>query len=156
MQRSLDVLGDPWVLLIMRDVLHGHGRFDELRSSLGIGEAVLSRRLRAMVASGLLVRVDYADHQRTRQGYAATPAGAEILPILQQLAVWAERHTVMPAGGEHMAMVHRACGQETTQGQVCSACGRVLVAEEMAWVKPWRGAVDHLVGPGVLAAAPRD
>ena len=44
-RRSLDVLGDPWVLLIVRDVLHGRGRFDELRRNLGISEAVLSRRL---------------------------------------------------------------------------------------------------------------
>ena len=43
-KRSLDVLGDPWVLLIVRDVLHGRGRFDQLRENLGISEAVLSRR----------------------------------------------------------------------------------------------------------------
>ena len=43
-RRSLDVLGDPWVLLIIRDALHGRGRFDALRESLGVSEAVLSRR----------------------------------------------------------------------------------------------------------------
>jgi DNA-binding HxlR family transcriptional regulator len=150
-RRSLDVLGDPWVLLIIRDVLHGRGRFDALRESLGISDAVLSRRLHAMVDAGLLVRVDYSSAGRTRQGYAATEAAAELLPVLQQLAVWGERHTAMPAGGAHMAMIHQACGSETTQGQVCSACGQVLVAEQMTWVKPWKNARDALVPAGVLA-----
>ncbi|WP_347355109.1 helix-turn-helix domain-containing protein [Intrasporangium sp.] len=152
-RRSLDVLGDGWVLLIVRDVLQGKGRFDELRESLGISEAVLSRRLHAMLDAGLLVRVDYHRGGRTRQGYAATEAAAELLPILQQLAVWGERHTRMPPGGGHMAMVHDACGNETTQGQTCSACGQVLVPDQMTWVKPWKNARDTLVPAGVLADA---
>lgn len=149
-KRSLDVLGDPWVLVIVRDVLHGRGRFDALRDNLRISEAVLSRRLRAMVGAGLLVRVDYQDGGRTRQGYAATEAAAELLPILQQLALWGERHTAMPEGGGHMAMIHETCGNETTQGQVCSACGKVLVAEQMTWVKPWKDARDRLQPVGSL------
>lgn len=149
-RRSLDVLGDPWVLLIVRDVLHGRGRFDQLRDSLGISDPVLSRRLRAMEEAGLVVRVDYADGNRTRQGYAATEAAAELLPVLQQLAVWGEKHTTMPGGGAHMAMIHDACGAETTQGQVCTGCGEVLAPEEMTWVKPWKNARDRLVPAGVL------
>ncbi|WP_053383042.1 winged helix-turn-helix transcriptional regulator [Leucobacter celer] len=149
-KRSLDVLGDPWVLVIVRDVLHGRGRFDALRDNLRISEAVLSRRLRAMVGAGLLVRVDYQDGGRTRQGYAATEAATELLPILQQLALWGEKHTAMPEGGAHMAMIHETCGNETTQGQVCSACGKVLVAEQMTWVKPWKDARDRLQPVGSL------
>lgn len=153
-RRSLDVLGDPWVLLIIRDVLHGRGRFDALRDSLRISEAVLSRRLRAMVDAGLLTRVDYRDGGRVRQGYVATDAAAELLPILQQLAIWGERHTPMPDGGAHMAMIHDACGRETLQGQVCSACGEVLRPEQMTWVKPWKDARDRLYPAGSLEAVP--
>jgi DNA-binding HxlR family transcriptional regulator len=148
--RALDSVGDPWTLLIIRDALHGRARFDALRDHLRISEAVLSRRLRSMVEAGLLVRVDYEKDGRIRRGYAATEAAAELLPILQQLAVWGERHTVMPAGGGHMAMIHTRCGGETTQGQVCSDCGAVLVAEDMTWVKPWKNSRDALVPPGVL------
>jgi DNA-binding HxlR family transcriptional regulator len=151
-RRALDVVGDPWVLVIIRDILHGRGRFDDLHQNLGISEAVLSRRLRGMVDAGLLQRVDYRGGGRLRQGYAATEAAAELLPVLQQLALWGEKHTAMPAQGGHMAMVHRACGNETHQGEVCSACGQPLVAEQMTWVKPWKGASDDLVGPGVLEA----
>ena len=149
-RRSLDVLGDPWVLLIVRDVLHGHGRFDELRRNLGISEAVLSRRLQSMVEADLLETTDYRDGGRVRRGYVATEAASELLPILQQLAVWGERHTAMPTGGEHMAMIHDACGQETTRGESCSFCGERLVPEEMTWVKPWKGTSDHLQGAGTL------
>ncbi len=149
-RRSLDVLGDPWVLVIVRDVLHGRGRFDALHQNLGISEAVLSRRLRNMVDAGLLERTDYLDGARTRQAYVATEAAAELLPILQQLALWGERHTPMPAHGAHMSLVHRDCGSETTQGEVCSACGKVLVPQAMTWVKPWKDRRDNLVPAGVL------
>lgn len=149
-RRSLDVLGDPWVLLIVRDVLHGRGRFDQLRDNLGVSEPVLARRLRAMVAADLLERVDYAEGGRVRQGYAATPAAAELLPVLQQLALWGQRHTTTPEHGGRMAMVHEPCGTETTQGEVCTGCGEVMTPEEMVWVKPWKDARDHLVPAGVL------
>lgn len=150
-RRSLDVLGDPWVLLIVRDALHGRGRFEQLRDNLRISEAVLSRRLASMVDAGLLTKVEYLDGRRTRHGYAATEAAAELLPVLQQLAVWGEKHTTMPDGGAHMAMIHRGCGNETTQGQVCSACGQVLTVDEMSWSKPWKGAVDELQPAGILS-----
>ncbi|MHA2789612.1 winged helix-turn-helix transcriptional regulator [Corynebacterium sp. S7] len=150
-QRSLNVVGDPWILLIIRDVLHGNGRFDQLRDNLGISEAVLSRRLSDMVEAGLLTRAEYKDGNRTRQGYVATEAAAELLPILQQLAVWGEKHTKLPAGGAHMTMIHETCGQETTQGQICSACGRPMHSNEMVWVKPWKDARDQLVAAGTLS-----
>jgi DNA-binding HxlR family transcriptional regulator len=150
-RRSLDVLGDGWVLLIVRDVLHGRGRFDELRDSLGISEAVLSRRLHAMVAAGLLMRVEYRDSGRKRQAYAATESAAELLPILQQLAIWGERNTTLPEQGAHMTMIHRTCGEETFTAELCSACGQQLLPQEMTWVKPWKNARDNLVSAGSLA-----
>ena len=149
-RRSLDVLGDPWVLVIVRDALHGKGRFDSLRQNLGISEAVLSRRLRDMVDAGLLERTDYLDGSRIRQAYVATEAAAELLPVLQQLALWGERHTPMPAHGAHMSLVHRSCGSETSQGESCSACGELLVPQAMTWVKPWKDGRDDLVPAGVL------
>lgn len=151
-RRSLDVLGDPWVLVIIRDVLHGRGRFDTLRQSLEVSEAVLSRRLHAMVDAGLLDRADYRDGGRTRRGYVATEAAADLLPVLQQLAIWGERHTAMPPAGGHMAMIHEGCGEETSRGEVCSVCGEPLTSDQMTWVKPWKGARDALVPAGVLGA----
>jgi DNA-binding HxlR family transcriptional regulator len=147
-RRSLDVLGDPWVLLIVRDVLHGNGRFEQLRDNLGISEAVLSRRLRTMREAGLLTTADYERDGRTRQKYVATEAAADLLPLLQQLAIWGERHTAEPEGGAHMALVHETCGAETTRAETCSACGEPLRPEDMTWVKPWLGTAHRLRAPG--------
>ncbi len=149
-RRSLDVLGDPWVLLIVRDVLQGRRRFEQLRESLRISEAVLSRRLRTMVDADLLEKRRHADGARAWTEYAPTSAATELLPILQNLALWAERHTPMPEGGGHMALVHTACGAETTAGERCSSCGARLLVEEMIWDKQWRGEQTALQG----AAAP--
>lgn len=151
-RRGLDVLGDPWVLLIIRDVLHGRHRFTDMRANLGISDAVLSRRLDEMVAAGLLRREPYQDGGRSRDEYHATEAGADLLPILQMLALWGEKHTAMPAGGQHMAMMHERCGQETTTAELCSACGLPLEPDDMTWVKPWLGEVHHLVGTGAPTA----
>ena len=150
-RRSLDVVGDPWVLLIIRDVLHGARRFDTLRDNLRVSEAVLARRLRSMVDAGLLEQVEQEVDGRVRGGYRATEAAVELLPILQQLAVWGERHTAIPEGGGHMALIHTDCGQESVQGQVCSACGEVLIAESMAWQRTWRGTLVPLAPSGALA-----
>jgi hypothetical protein len=121
-----------------------------LRDNLRISEAVLSRRLSGMLDAGLLARAPYQDGARTRYGYVATEAAAELLPVLQQLAVWGEKHTAMPDGGEHMQMIHERCGGETTQGQTCSNCGELLTSDQMVWVKPWKDARDRLQPAGVL------
>jgi DNA-binding HxlR family transcriptional regulator len=136
------------VLLIMRDVLHGNGRFDALRDNLAISEAVLARRLRAMVTAGLLTTVDYTRNGRTRKRYVATDAGADLLPILHQLALWAEKHTTTPPGGGHMAIIHETCGLETSRAETCSACGETLHPQDITWVKPWRQASHRLRAAG--------
>ena len=123
-----------------------------MRDGLGISEAVLARRLRAMVDANLLEKVDYRDGGRTRQGYAATDAAVELLPVLQQLVLWGEKHTATPASGGHLAMIHESCGTETTTAEFCSECGERLVSKHMTWVKPWSGAVGPLLPAGSLEA----
>ena len=81
--RSLDVVGDPWVLLVLREALTGATRFDDFRVALGVADNVLSRRLSAMVEGGLLVRSPYVDEHRTRHEYLLTDAGRDLLPVVQ-------------------------------------------------------------------------
>ncbi len=83
--RALDVLGDPWSLLILRHALLGGRRYEQFRESLGVADNVLSRRLAAMVESGLLRKVPYRGEQRTHFEYALTEAGADALPVLNAL-----------------------------------------------------------------------
>src|SRR5436305_3789898 len=67
--RASGMLGDRWILLILRDATIGVTRFDEFRNHLGIADNILSARLRRLVDGGLLVKVPYRDGQRTRQEY---------------------------------------------------------------------------------------
>jgi DNA-binding HxlR family transcriptional regulator len=145
-RRGLDVLGDAWIMLIMREVLHGRGRFDDIRDSIGISDAVLSRRLRVLVDEGLLRKVEYRADRRTHFEYAATEAGADLLPIMNAVSIWAEKHTPMPAGGAHMALIHETCGTETTSADSCSACGEPLRPADVSWDKPWKSTRERMVG----------
>lgn len=151
-RRSLDVLGDPWVLLIVRDVLHGPRRFDTLRENLGISEAVLSRRLASMIEAGLLERVEQpSESGAVLRGYGATEAAVELLPALQHLAAWAERHTPLPEGGAHMALIHLGCGGETESAEQCTACGARVSAEELVWDRPWREVSPPFAPSGTIS-----
>lgn len=136
--RSLDVVGDPWIMLILRDALLGSRRYEQFRSSLGVADNVLSRRLHAMVEAGLLERVPYRAEQRTHHEYRLTEAGTDLLPILHALALWGEKHTTSPLGDLHLTIVHTRCGQTSSSPDICSHCGGTLRAGEVAWRRPWR------------------
>ena len=83
--RAVEVLGERWTLLIVRELLTGSGRFNDLARGLpGLSRGLLSRRLRQMEAAGLVVRSD--------GGYALTPAGEELGPLVFGLAEWGARH----------------------------------------------------------------
>ena len=94
--RSLDVLGDPWVLLIARQAFYGTRRFADFRERLDIADNVLSRRLSIMVEADLLQRVPYRDDRRTRDEYVLTAAGEDLLPILHAMVLWAAKHERHP------------------------------------------------------------
>ena len=84
--RSLGV-GDPWVMLVLRQAFSGVRRFEQFRDQLGVAENVLSKRLSTMVDAGLLRRVPYRDRRRIRHGTVLTPrAGADTFPIVTALA----------------------------------------------------------------------
>jgi DNA-binding HxlR family transcriptional regulator len=83
--RAVELLGDRWTLLIVRDMLNGATRFNELSRGLpGLSRALLSRRLRQLANAGLVVRAD--------DGYALTPAGEDLRPVVFGLADWGARH----------------------------------------------------------------
>jgi len=155
--RSLDLVGDPWILLIVREAFIGARRYEQFRSSLGVADNVLSRRLTAMVDGGLLARLPYRAEQRVHHEYELTPAGADLLPLINSLAIWGERHTRNPVGGGHLAILHVGCAAseegsgamvETGTAEICSRCGEPLTAGQVAWDRSW--VADE---PTVLASA---
>ncbi|NUR08823.1 MAG: helix-turn-helix transcriptional regulator [Nocardioidaceae bacterium] len=131
--RSVDVVGDPWVLLVLREAFEGATRFEEFRA-LGIADNVLSRRLAGMVEAGLLERATYDGGNRPRHRYLLTGAGADLLPVLHALALWGERHRPRSTG--RMELVHEACGRPTQSADTCSHCHVPVTAADVSWRLP--------------------
>jgi DNA-binding HxlR family transcriptional regulator len=89
--RALEVVGDRWTLLVIRDVVLGHHRFDQLLESLGVATNVLTDRLTRLVTEGILERAPYSERP-DRFEYHLTPKGRELGPCLLALMQWGDRY----------------------------------------------------------------
>ena len=118
--RALEVAGERWTLLVLRDLLFGTHRFDELQSGLGIARNVLAARLARLTEDGLVERRRYQEHPE-RFEYHLTAAGLELAPALFQLMKWGDRHRPSP-GGAPVRTPHRGCGGEVDCRLVCDRC----------------------------------
>jgi DNA-binding HxlR family transcriptional regulator len=117
--RTLDVVGDRWTMLILRDVFKGLRRFEELRVDLGVARPVLSGRLRRLVDAGVLEKVPY-QLRPPRYEYRLTPMGVELSPALVALMRWGDRW--LAGDVATTVLVHRACGTELAQAFWCDTC----------------------------------
>ena len=121
--RTLETVGERWTLLIIRDVLLGVTRFDDIRRSLGIARNVLTDRLNKLVDAGILERAQYQT-QPARYEYQATQQGRELFPVLLALMHWGDRHRAGVDGPPRLAR-HDACGGDVTLQLACGTCGAV-------------------------------
>jgi DNA-binding HxlR family transcriptional regulator len=131
--RGLDVLGDPWTLLVLREVFFGNGRFDAMKSRLAVADSVLTKRLATLVEYGLLAKKAYDDGGRPRQEYVLTTKGEDALPVLNAVAIWSEKHLPAPSGQAHLYVVHSGCGRRTGSADTCTHCGEWLTAANTSW-----------------------
>jgi DNA-binding HxlR family transcriptional regulator len=93
MHRALNVVGEKWTFVVMRDVFNGIVRFDDLQEHTGIARPILAKRLATLVDEGLLELVPYRlDGQRTRSQYQLTPKGRDLYPVLITLRQWGDRY----------------------------------------------------------------
>ena len=107
---SLDLFGDRWSILIIRDVMNGVRRFDDLVRRLEISRATLSDRLRRLTASGILEQANYdSGRGRTLVEYRMTERGWDLRHVLIALREWGDRH-VLGEGNEPLALVDRTTG----------------------------------------------
>jgi DNA-binding HxlR family transcriptional regulator len=143
--QCLEVTGDWWTLLILRDVFLGVRRFDALQADLGISRNVLARRLDALVVDGVLERRPYSDAP-PRAEYVLTEKGRGLWPVLDAMRQWGDQW-VAP-GGLPVEVVHLGCGERTTVVPTCAGCGGALTSADVRAV-PGPGAD----GTGPLAAA---
>ncbi|MET0698256.1 MAG: helix-turn-helix domain-containing protein [Mycobacterium sp.] len=121
--QSLDVIGDRWSLLILRDALDGFTRFDEFEANLGIAPNTLSRRLAGLVEAGLLDRRQYSDRP-PRQEYVVTDRARELRPVLVALYAWGVRG--QKPGARTMVLVDADSGNEIEPVLVDKQTGRPL------------------------------
>jgi len=139
--RSLEVIGERWTLLIVRDVMNGHRRFDDLQESLGIARNVLSARLQRLVEEDILERRAYQSHPE-RYEYFLTEKGLDLWPALVALLRWGDRYSPAP-DGPPMLIVHKGCGGAVSDRGTCERCGALLHARD----------ARALPGPGLAKAA---
>ncbi len=121
--RSLDVIGDWWSLLIVRDALAGKRRFGEFQKSLGLAKNILSARLKSLVADGIMELAPASDGSAFHE-YVLTEKGRALFHVLVALRDWGDAY-LFPEGCT-LSMVDTETGQEVPRLEVKSADGRVL------------------------------
>ncbi|MFF4114829.1 winged helix-turn-helix transcriptional regulator [Streptomyces sp. NPDC001714] len=120
--RALEVVGERWTLLVIRDALYGVRRYNDFLVHLGIPRAVLSARLKTLTEEGILEKRRYQESP-PRDEYVITDRGIELWPVLRTLAVWGREH-LMDRRLRYFR--HVACGTELGSYGECPACGTVV------------------------------
>jgi DNA-binding HxlR family transcriptional regulator len=131
---SLDLFGDRWSILIIRDVMNGVHRFDDLVRRLGISRATLSDRLRRLVTAGVLVTAEYdSGRGRTRTEYHMSDRGWELRHVLIALREWGDRH-LFGEGNEPLLLVDRTTGHGVRLQLVDEETGAVVEPRHLTHV----------------------
>jgi DNA-binding HxlR family transcriptional regulator len=154
--QCLDVVGEWWSLLIVRDAFLGVTRFDDFQARLGISRNILTRRLNHLVDGGVLRRVPYQDHP-PRSEYRLTAKGRDLWHVVTAMRQWGDRWAA--PGGPPVETRHTACGHVVTAVPSCSHCGEPLDARSVTAIPgPGASAADfdrtRLEGLGTLASDP--
>jgi DNA-binding HxlR family transcriptional regulator len=118
--RTLEIVGEKWALLAIREVFLGNRRFDEMIRRTGAPRDTMAARLRSLVATGILVRLPYSEHP-ARYEYRLTPAGQDLYPVILSLLRWGDEH-LAGLDGPPLVIEHR-CGHRLVAELTCTACG---------------------------------
>jgi len=127
---STGLVGDRWSILIVRELLMGQSRFQDLQAQTGATSQMLAARLKRLAADGLVERRAYSERP-LRHEYRLTPQGLHLMPVILALRTWGERWC-KPEGDElAVRMFHRACGSELDLNGHCPSCGGLVAWTEM-------------------------
>jgi DNA-binding HxlR family transcriptional regulator len=138
--QALEVLGDWWTLLIVRNAFFGMRRFADFEADLGIAKNVLSSRLEHLVGHGILERVDVGRHG-SRFEYRLTAKGEALLPLLTALREWSDAW-VFGTGNEPIVVRDRRTGRRLPKLRVRDADGRVVARRDLR-TEPGPGATPE-------------
>jgi DNA-binding HxlR family transcriptional regulator len=125
---TLEVIGDRWTLLVLREVFLRNHRFEDIQRRLGIARNVLTDRLGRLVDDGVLDRVAYQQRPE-RFEYRLTDKGLGLWPVLVALMQWGDQHRA--DGRRPMVLHHRGCPGEVDARRRCTACGAELTARDV-------------------------
>jgi DNA-binding HxlR family transcriptional regulator len=138
--KTLELIGERWTLLIIRDIFMGVRRFEDFQARNGVARNVLSARLTRLIDEGILEKRPYQDRP-VRFEYRLTEKGIALWPVLVTLVKWGDAYTA--ESGPPVLIEHKNCGGEVTDHLTCNRCGQPLTARD---VKP-------RPGPGASAVA---
>jgi DNA-binding HxlR family transcriptional regulator len=125
--RAMEILGERWTFLILRESFYGVRRFSDMQRNLGIARNILSTRLQSLVAAGVLERIPYQE-EPPRFEYRLTEAGRDLYPSIVTLMRWGDRHLT---DAPPVVLRHNVCGHEADPLLVCSHCHEQLVPQEV-------------------------
>jgi DNA-binding HxlR family transcriptional regulator len=138
---ALEVVGERWSLLIVRNVFLGLRRFDQIQANLGIARNVLQARLERLLEHGVLERSLYQERP-PRYEYRLTEKGLDLWPVIVSLMQWGDQYA-QPAAGPPVLLEHRDCGGRIDEHRTCERCGARLQARDSR-AQPGPGATpDH-------------
>jgi DNA-binding HxlR family transcriptional regulator len=138
--KALDVVGEWWTLLILRDAFRGKRRFDEFLDSLGMARSVLTTRLHKLTDHGVLERTQYSDHP-PRYEYRLTDKGRALFPVIAALLQWGDEWVPGP-DGPPVVLVHQPCGEQMHAMLTCPTCNGEVTARN----------TRSIPGPGAAAS----
>jgi DNA-binding HxlR family transcriptional regulator len=139
--QCLEVVGEWWSMLIIRDAFLGVRRFDQFQQRLGISRNILDQRLTRLVGHGVLKKQRYSEHP-PRYEYRLTQKGRDLWPVLTAMRQWGDAYSA--PDGPPVEVLHEGCGQISIAVMTCSACGERIGPHD---VRPVAGPgdIDHLV-----------
>jgi len=133
--RTLQIVGEWWTLLVLRDICFGVNRFEQIHDHLGVARNILTARLDTLLEAEMIERQLYQDRPE-RYEYIPTEKAIDFVPAMLAMVAWGDRWAA--PDGPPVIFTHRSCGHDTTAAVVCSACAEPLLLEQ----------VDVRTGPG--------
>jgi DNA-binding HxlR family transcriptional regulator len=137
--RTLELVGERWTLLVLREAFLGVRRFDAMQAKLGVARNVLSARLERLVGEGILEKVPYSERP-LRHEYRLTDKGLDLWPVIIELLRWGDRYAA--PNGPPIVIRHKECGGEMGDRRTCSRCSAELTVRD----------VRAEAGPGLVVA----
>lgn len=129
--QTVEIIGEVWTPLILRDLFWGVNRFDDLVEDLGISRNILADRLKTLTAAGVVQKAAYQERP-VRHRYLLTEAGRDLWPVLASLLAWGDKWAAQD-DGPPVLLRHETCEQDFHTVPTCSECGGTVEPEDVAF-----------------------